>query len=136
MKPFNNNEFYELFSNYQVSGPSTELVVRTKSLMREELLQQTAKSAVPEKVVFMLAGLAVVLSLCLFYMFTVWTIIRFFLPSFFLGFPRHMVYAFTAASGSLFVCVLMVLFFKQFQVQRPVKELGNLLLPTQHQIIQ
>ena len=124
MKPLNDTELRELFSNYKVSGPSPELVARTKSLMHEELLQYLVKQVRPEKVVLLLVGLTVVMSLCLFYMFTVGTIIWFVLPSYLLDFPRHMVYAFTAAGGSLLVCSLMVLCFMQFFVKRPVKKTG------------
>ena len=120
MKPFDDRDLRELLSCYEVSEPGSELLESTKQLMHKELLYSAPEPFVQEKWIFMLVGLAIVLSLCLFYIFTVGTILQyvFVLPSYLLDFLRHSLYALTAAGGSLLTCVLMMFFFKQLCIQR------------------
>ncbi len=118
MKPFDDRELRELLSYYEVNESGPELTARTKYLMQEELLHPVPVQLKQEKWVFLLVGLAIAMSLCLFYMFTVGTILRFVLPSYLLDFLRHTLYALTAAGGSLLACALMMLFFKQLCIQR------------------
>jgi len=126
MKRFDENELRELLSYYEVSGPRPELVTRTKYMVRRELLRTAPETAGQEKWVFVLVGLAVAMSLCLFYMLTVGTILRFVLPSSFLEFLRHTLYAFTAAGGSLLACTLMMLVLKYISDGRAEGKLGGL----------
>ena len=125
-KPFDDRELREMLSCYEVSGPSSELVESTKRLMHKELLHPATEPLVQEKWIFMLVGFAVALSLCLFYIFTVGTILRYVLPSYLLDFLRHTLYALTAAGSSLLACALMMFFFKQLYIQRSEGRLSNL----------
>jgi len=125
MKPFDDTELRELLLCYEVSGPSPELVDRTKRLMREEVLQPTVEPVAQEKWVFILVAMAIAMSLCLFYMFTVGTILRFVLPSYLLDFLRHTLYALTAAGGSLLAWTLMMLFFKHICIRRAENGFGH-----------
>ena len=129
MKAFNDNmdrhEFREFLQSYQVSGPRPELVAQVKHLMRQEALQRAAEPLKQQKRVFVLVGLAVVMSLCFFYMLTVGTILRFVLPGSLVGVVHHTLYALTAAGSSLLAGVIMVLCFKQFYAQRVEGALSN-----------
>ncbi len=118
MKPFDDRELRELLLCYEVNESVPELTARTKYLMQEELLHPAPVQLKQEKWVFLLVGLAIAMSLCLFYMFTVGTILRFVLPSYLQDFLRHTLYALTAAGGSLLAGALMMLFFKQLCIQR------------------
>ena len=125
MKPFDDRELRELLSCYEVNEPSSELLENTKRLMHEEMLHPATEPLIHEKWIFALVGLAVVLSLCLFYIFTIGTILRYVLPSYLLDFFRHTLYALTAAGGSILICALMMFFFKQFTF-RAEESLNNL----------
>jgi len=126
MKRFDENKLRELLSYYEVGGPSPELVARTKCMVRRELLQAVPEAAGQEKWVFILVGLAVAMSLCLFYMLTVGTLLRFVLPSSLLEFLRHTLYALTAAGGSLLACTLMMLVLKYVSDRRAEGKLHGL----------
>lgn len=117
MKSFDDNDLREFLLNYDVCEPSLELVALTKQLMHEELLQPAAIPVKLEKWVLLLVGLSVVMSLCLFYIFTIVTILRFTLSSYMQVFLYHTLYAFTAAGGSLIAGLIMVLYFKQFHIR-------------------
>ena len=113
MKQFDEKELHELLLCYEVSGPSNELVSGTKRLMLEEALHPALEPSWADRWVIMLAGLAVILTLCLFYVFTVGTILRFILPANMLELVYHSLYAFTAVGCSLLVCIIMVFYFKK-----------------------
>ena len=117
MKSFDDSDLREFLLNYDVCEPCPELVVLTKRLMHEELLQPAAKPVRLEKWVLLIVGLSVVMSLCLFYIFTIETILRFTLPLYMQVFINHTLYAFTAAGGSLIAGAIMVLYFKQFHIR-------------------
>jgi len=117
MKPYDDTELRELLLCYDVSGPSPDLTARTTRLMREEALKTAVAPVRQEKWVFLLVGLAVAMSLCLFYMFTVGTILSIVLPPVLQDFLRHTIYALTAAGGSLLTCALMMLICKQLCLQ-------------------
>ena len=125
IKLFDDEKLRELLLHYDVGEPNPELVAKTKCLMRTELLHYAAEPLKPENMVFMLVGLAVVMSLCLFYMFTVGTILGFVLPSYLLKFLEYSLYTLTAAGGSLLACALIILFFKQFYAKGSVETVSN-----------
>ena len=114
MKSFDDTELREMLLSYEVTNPSPELVARSKHLMREEILRLATEPSRLDKWVIMIVGLAFLMSLCLFYMLTVGTVLHFMLPPYLLEFLPHILYAFTAAGGSLIAGALMVLYFKQF----------------------
>jgi hypothetical protein len=118
MNMFEEKELRDLLSCYEVNGPSRELVTSTRRFMREELLQPFCEPLKTGKWVFLLVVMTVAMSLCLFYMLTVGTILWFVLPSNLMGILRHTQFAFAAAGGSVIACALMVLYFKRFCLQR------------------
>ncbi|MFC1693991.1 hypothetical protein ACFL1R_10845 [Candidatus Latescibacterota bacterium] len=120
MKPPDDKELRKLMIYFEVDDPSPILVNRVKRLMREELLQLSAEPARPDKWVILVVGLAVAMTLCLFYMLTVGTVLRFVLPPNLLRVLGHTLYAFTGAGGSLVVGAFMLFYFKYMQ-SRQVK---------------
>ena len=118
MKQYDDNELRELLLNYEVCEPSPELVTKTKSLMREEMVKLSTAPSRQAEWVLMLVGLSIMMSLCIFYMFTVGTILKFTLPSYLTEFLRHSLFAFTAAGGSILAGLLMLFFLKQFHIQQ------------------
>ncbi|MBT4485655.1 MAG: hypothetical protein HOC71_18465, partial [Candidatus Latescibacteria bacterium] len=85
MNMFEEKELRDLLSCYEVNGPSRELVTSTRRFMREELLQPFCEPLKTGKWVFLLVVMTVAMSLCLFYMLTVGTILWFVLPSNLMG---------------------------------------------------
>ena len=126
MKLFNDRELREFLTNYEVSRPAPELVARTKRLMHDEIFKAAVAPVKQVNWIFLFVGLAVAMSLCLFYMFTVGTVLRFVLPSYLLDFLRHTLYALTAAGSSLLGCALMILCLKQFCLHHAEERLNNL----------
>ncbi|MFC1552476.1 hypothetical protein ACFL6P_07930 [Candidatus Latescibacterota bacterium] len=118
-------ELRDILCGYEIREPGFDLMKRTSQKMHEELTAQTSPALAPVQSqagwVFMLAGLAIAMSLCLFYMLTVGTILWFVLPANMLDFLRHLMYAFTAAGGSVLAGVLIVLLLKQFQAQHTLR---------------
>jgi len=121
MKNFNNKELREILLFYEVREPGSALVNSTKRLMHSEIAQISTVVSYQAEWVLMLVGLAIAMSLCLFYMFTVGTILWFVLPANLVALLRHSMYAFTAAGGSFLAGVFIVFFFKQFQAQQALR---------------
>ena len=122
MKKFDDSALRGLLSLYEVSGPGFELVTDTKALMREEVKLAAVTAPAQETGVFVVVGLSIAMSLCLFYMFTVGTILRFVLPPSLLDVLRHTIYALTAAGGSVMVGAFMMLALKVIWMKRPEQE--------------
>ena len=116
MKPVDDNEMRDLLHSWEVLEPSPALVNRSKNLMYEEIIRLSSAPAPSRQAasVLVLVGLALLMSLSLFYMFTVGTILRFLLPPNLLIFVRYSLFAFIAAGGSMVVGALMVIYFKHF----------------------
>ena len=126
MKNNNNKELRELLMLYEVREPSPVLVNGTKCLMHKEMSQLFTATSYQAEWVLMLAGLAIAMSLCLFYMLTVGTILWFVLPANLVELLRHSMIAFTAAGGSMLAGLLLVFVFKQFHAQKVLRS-GQLL---------
>lgn len=125
MRAFDEHEMRELLLNWEVPEPGLELTSATVSLIREEMLRPQLAPAPREKGFFMLVALSVAMSLCLFYILTVGTILRFVLPVYLLDILRHTLFALTAAGGSMLVCTLMMLLCKHFGGRRAEESYGN-----------
>lgn len=119
MKPFDDAELRDLFAAYTVPEPSPALVNVTRRRMHTELYWLAEAPAPAANWVILLVGLSVAMCLCLFYMLTVGTVLRFVLPAYFMTVVKHSIYAFTAAGGSLVAFGCILLYFKQFHARRP-----------------
>ena len=118
MKNNDYNDLRELLLLYEVSTPRTDLVIETKRLMREELIKLSAVHSWQTEWVVMLVGLALVMTMGLFYSFTVGTILSIALPSRLAELMPYSLFVFAAAGGSLIAGVLMLFYFKQYRVPR------------------
>ena len=118
MKQFNEVELKTILSIYRVGTPRPELVSETTRLMREEMVHIAQASPSKSRAVYLLLGMAILLSLNLFYMVTVGTILSFALPPAVMEYFRHALYAFICAGVSLMSCSLMVVYFKY--IYRPL----------------
>ena len=117
MKAFNDNELRSLLLLYDVCEPSPELVSETKNLMRKEMVELAQAPSPQANWLLFLVGFSVMMSLSIFYMFTVGTILSFTLPSFLTDFLRHTMYALIAVGGSMLAGMLLVLCLKLFQIR-------------------
>jgi len=106
MKSFDEAELRRLLESYRIPGPPSLLVERTKLAMREEMaVPVTAAAPVSQDPgLVVLVGLGIVMTLSLFYVFTVSTILRFVLPADMIEMVRYSMYGLTAVGG----CILAV----------------------------
>lgn len=118
MKNNDYNDLHELLMLYEVPGPSQDLVIETKRLMREESTQVSVVHSWQTEWVVMLVGLALVMTIGLFYSFTVGTILAMTLPAQLAEFVQYSFYVFAGVCGSFLSGVLMVFYFKQMQMPR------------------
>ncbi len=118
MKQYDDADIMSILSLYEVDGPDDRLVSRTKHLMIEELACAQAAAPVQVTWVFVVVGLALAMSLCLFYMLTVGTILRFVLPVGLLTYLKHSFYGLTAAGGSVLAFALLTLVMKFVWLKR------------------
>ena len=110
------NEIRAFLRLYKVKAPGLELVNRTKRLMREETEKSFSAVTWQGRWLYVLVSVSLIMGLCVFYMFTVGTILSLTLPSYMIIFFRHSMFALTAAGGCLLVGMIMVFFFKQFEL--------------------
>lgn len=125
MTGFDDNDFREFLLCYRVPEPGIDLVDRTKRLIHEELLVCAAAPAAESRGLFMIVLLSIAMTLCLFYMLTVGTILTFVLPAGMETFLRHSFYMLSAAGGSLLACALMMFVFKALGQRRTVDTYGR-----------
>jgi len=124
-------ELRKMLLYYTVSGPKPELEARTRRLMRDELMPSLVPEATTEgKWIFLLTGMAVVLSMGMFYIFTVETILWYIVPSYLINFIRHTMYALTAAECCILTCTLIIFVFKQIVEQKAEITMSTIKLPT------
>lgn len=114
MQPFDDAEFKALLTCYTIPEPPEDLIARTTLRMSEELTHPVAAQACREVWVFVLTGLAVVMSLCLFYMFTVGTILQFVVPAWMALYLRQSLLVFTAVGTSVIAGAFMTLLLKYY----------------------
>ena len=125
MKEDDYRDLRELLLMYEVDDPREELVVETKHLMARELEQLSLRPSWQTGWIIMLVGFACVMSMGIFYSFTVGTLLSFALPASMAQFMEHLMFALIAVGGALMAGLTMVFCFKQFsipnlQVQRIV----------------
>lgn len=124
METFDDTELREMLMLYEVCEPSPDLVNRTKHLMYQETVKLAQAPSPQASWLLMLVGFSVMMSLSIFYMLAVGTVLSMTLPStlpsYMVDFLRHSMYAFTAAGGSLVAGLLMVFCLKQFQIRNAV----------------
>lgn len=115
MKLLDESQLRSILQAYRVCDPPEALVSRTKHRMREEMALQAAAPARQYGWAIALIGLALVLSLNLFYILTVGTILGMVLSHEFAGILKNLTVAFSMAEGCLLAGVIMLFYFKQVQ---------------------
>lgn len=110
-----------ILTAYSVKGPRASLLAETKRLMRDELLYSAAqaeeKAPAPAGPVMLLSGLALVLTLNLFYSMAVGTVLMFTLPETWTVYVTRSLFWMPLAGLSMLVGTLMVITFKLLQPQ-------------------
>ena len=115
MKYYDEDEIRTFLLLYKVNRPGEELVNRTKRLMREEMAEASLSLTWQGGWLFVLLGISLIMSMCIFYMLTVGTILTLTLPSYMFEFLLHSIFAFTAVGACFLTGLFMVFFFKQFE---------------------
>ena len=115
MKLLDESELRSILQAYRVCDPPEALVSRTKHLMFEEMALQAAAPARQYGWAMALIGLALVLSLNLFYVLTVGTILGLVLSPQFAGILKNLTVAFSLAGGCFLAGTIMLFYFKQVQ---------------------
>jgi hypothetical protein len=115
MKEFDENELRSLLLLYRVCDPPEALVMRTKVFMREEMARMAVSPAKQYGWMMLLVGMSIVLSLNLFYILTVGTVLHMFLAPQFMGILKQVMIAFTLAEGCILAVTIMLFYFKQVQ---------------------
>ena len=119
MERISDEQLRKLLGQFTVSDPRTELVAETKRLMRREMALQAAPAR-KGQVQMILAMTALVLLVCfnLFYVATVGTLLKFFLPSSFEVYLNHSMLGISAAAVAMVAGMVIMVFFKAFQPRR------------------
>ena len=110
-----------ILTAYSVKGPRASLLAETKRLMREELLYSAAqaeeKAPAHAGPVMLLSGLALVLTMNLFYSLAIGTVLRFTLPEAWTVYVTRSLFWMPLAGVSMLVGTLLVITFKMLQPQ-------------------
>jgi hypothetical protein len=114
MEIFDENELRSLLNAWEIDPPDDSLVFDTKSLMYEEMAKRTVP-VLNHSWFTVVLGMVLLLTVNLFYMLTLGSILSRTLPPMFTSFLSHSLVAFSVAECSLIAGILMVFFFKHVQ---------------------
>ncbi|KPK88890.1 hypothetical protein AMJ80_10525 [bacterium SM23_31] len=118
MEQYNENELRAFLQLYKVNAPGAEIVNRTKNLMREEMAKTFSAPTWQGGWLFLLVSVSLIMSMCIFYLLTVGTILRLTLPPYMFVLIRHSILAFTGIGACFLTGLIIVFFFKQFESAR------------------
>ena len=108
----------DILLEYTVPSPRVELIFQTKSMMRHELENPAAGPSWQVSWLLMLAGVACMLTMGLFYTFTVGTIVSYLLPAALATYVSYPLYAFAAIGGVILAGLTLIFCMKQYQAVR------------------
>jgi hypothetical protein len=112
MKDFDQDELRELLDCFDAPEPPDLLVARTMESMRVELASRAVAPAPQGAWVFGLAGLSIAMSLCVFYVLTVGTVLQYFAPTWMAYYLQKSLLVFTAVGGVVVAGAFMTLVLK------------------------
>lgn len=115
MEYYDEDEIRAFLLLYKVNTPREEIVNITKRLMREEMAETSPVLTWQGGWLYVLLSISLAMSMCIFYMLTVGTILTLTLPSYMLEFLRHSIFAFIAVGACFLTGLFMIFFFKQFE---------------------
>jgi len=107
MTEFIDNELKKLLGMYTVDAPGNDLVAETKFAVHRELAVTPEAATARDKWVFVLSGLGLSMALCLFYMLTVGTALRFILPETMAMYVKYSFIVCTTFGGSMLAMTLL-----------------------------
>ena len=108
----------DILREYTVPAPRVELIFQTKSLMRQELKKPALAPSWQVSWLLMLAGVACMLTMGLFYTYTVGTIVSYLLPAALVTYVSYPLYAFAAIGGVILAGLTLIFCMKQYQTVR------------------
>ena len=108
MTEYIDNELKKLLDAYTVDEPDFALVAATKTAVHREMAPAIAVSPARNKWVFVLAGLALSMALCMFYMITVGAALRFILPENLVTYIRYSVVVCMTFGGGMFALTMLL----------------------------
>lgn len=116
MDTLDEKELRSFLLAWEVCDPGEALVDRTVHLMREELVAQTRTApSMQQPWLLGIIGLALLLTVNLFYMLTLGSILRLALPPMFTTYLSQSLVAFSVAECCLIAGAIMVFFFKSLR---------------------
>ncbi len=119
MERLSDKQLRKMLGQFNVSGPSMELVAETKSLMRREMAFQAAPARKGQTgMVLVMAALALLVCFNLFYVATVGTLLKLLLPSSFEVYLNHSMLGVSVAAAAMVCGMVIMVFFKAFQPRR------------------
>jgi hypothetical protein len=118
MKTHDDNEIKELLACFSVKGANKELIDRTVQFMHEETVNLVVYPVKQGTWIMVLTGLAVIMSICLFYMLTVGTILIYIVPPYLVNFLRYSLFVFTAVCGFILVGAFVMFYLKHLYNHR------------------
>ncbi len=118
MQTLDDDKIRELLGHYRVEEPSADLLHRTRRLMYQEMQRTAAAGSRQVAPVMILVALSVLLSLNLFYIATLGTILHFMLPASMLVYLRFFLIILGTAGVCMFAGSLIVVFFKVFSLRQ------------------
>lgn len=122
---FDESELRELLKCYTVPEPPETLVRRTKQRMYREQAVLAAVPAAGGQWIFALTGLALMMTLCLFYMLMVETVLQFFVPASVVFYLQKSLMVLTAAGGTFIAGIFVLLAMKYVLTPRAQKPAYN-----------
>ena len=118
MEYYDEDELRAFLLLYKVKAPSQEIVNKTRYLMREEMAKTSSAQTWQGAWLSMLVSVSIIMSMGIFYLLTVGTILRLTLPPYMFVLLRHSMFAFTAVGACFLIGLFIVFFFKQFESLR------------------
>lgn len=121
MKEYYEDEIRSILSNYRLRSPGAALVARTIELAQKELLNAACPATEKERWIFGILLFAGIMTVCMFYVFTIGGILWFSMHGIFEVIIKQALIAMTAASGSMIAGALIITAWKL--ITRPKRNL-------------
>ena len=107
-----------LLGHYEVSGPSPALLALTRRRMRGEMLLVAQPVKGQSGMLLTLSALAILVTLNMFYVATVGTLLKLFLPRNLDVYLNQSMLGISVAAAAMLMGMVLVVFFKTMQVQK------------------
>lgn len=112
MKEFYENEIRSILTNYRLKNPGSDLFARTIELAQKELKNAVCPVTEKERWIFGILLFAGIMTVCMFYVFTIGGILWFSLHGIFEVIVKQALIAMAAASGSMIAGALIITAWK------------------------